>query len=265
MKEYDDKYQVPALQKTVTIIQAVANNDNLKMQDILDIVNCSKSHLYAILTTLCACGWLQLCDDKSYRIGETLVKNGTMRLYPLELVRLFYAELTHCNHTLDFTYQMSILEHTEIVYIAKTKRDEDGHIITYPGMRMPAHSTAMGKVMLSQFSRDSLGALYPGYELERVTPNTVSNVDELWVQIAEFKRSGFALEVGETKTGYSCVAAPIYNAFGRMAAAISMATLTPYPSREHEQAGLVVQDLCRQISAKLGYTTQNNTEVASVK
>ena len=199
MKHIDDTYHVPALQKAVTIIQAIANNDCLTAQDLLEVANCSKSHLYALLTTLCRCGWLQQQSDKSYSIGERLVQHGTMRLYPLELVRLFYSELLHSKQLPDFTYQMSILDHTEIIYIAKTKHGEDGKIITYPGMRMPAHCTAMGKVLLSQFSRAALDELYPDQLLEQMTPNTVSTVNELWLQLEEFKRSGFILEVGEAK------------------------------------------------------------------
>jgi 4-hydroxy-tetrahydrodipicolinate synthase len=252
----DSCRQVPALQKTMTIIQAVANNDFLKASDICDTVACSKSHLYAILNMLCEYKWLQQNEDKSYCIGNTLVKYGTMRLYPLELIRLFLAELYQSRSAPDFTYQMSILENTEIIYLAKTKRGADGHIITYPGMRLPAHCTAMGKVLLSQFGREALDAMYPGGALEQLTANTVSSVDELWMQIEAFRHCGVMLEVGEVRSGYSCVAALVHNAFGRIAAAISMATLTPYPSEGRRQARELVKEICARISSMLGYAPE---------
>jgi IclR family KDG regulon transcriptional repressor len=187
--------------------------------------------------------------------------HGTMRLYPLELVRHFHTEFFNVKSELNFVFQLSILEGTEIIYLAKAQLGETVKIATFPGMRMPAHCTAMGKVFLSQYGKDSLLCMYPNRKLEKITPSTVANVEDLWLQLCEFKKSGFIIEVGETKTGYSCVAAAVRNAFGRITAAVSMTTLTPYPSREHEEASVVIREFCDHISAKLGYASGKDDPV----
>lgn len=260
MKQYDDKYLVPALQKAVTIVQLVAQgNSQVRMSDLMSMVGCSKSHLFALLNTLCKYGWLCQNEDTTFSIGDTLVLQGTMRLYPLELVRQFHSEFSgRRDLSEDFTYQMSVLEGTEIIYLAKTQIGNAGKVITFPGMRLPAHCTAMGKALLSQYSFETLESLYKGRVLEQLTPNSVSCLEDLWEQITAFRNEGVALEVGEAKTGYSCVASVVRNAFGRVAAAVSMATLLPYPSAEHNRALYEVKELCGRISARVGYVTHTD-------
>ena len=105
------------------------------------------------------------------------------------------------------------------------------------GRRVPYHCTAVGKVLLA------FGGAQPG-PLERLTPATIVDPDELATEIARVRRDGYATAIDELETGLSSLAAPVLD--GMAALSISGPTLRLgaqqiadlYPTLIHEAQAL---------------------------
>src|SRR5699024_5234680 len=123
------------------------------------------------------------------------------------------------------TVQLSVLEETEVVYIAKKESSSKVKIHTYPGMKMPAHSVAMGKVMLSSFTNEELEKRFSG-DLKKVTKYTVDNSKDLIKQVRTINQTGYIVENQETVENYICIAAPVYNEEKYIIAAVSFTMTT---------------------------------------
>ncbi len=59
--------------------------------------------------------------------------------------------------------------------------------------------------------------------LPRQTPCTITDIDTLEAQLAQFRAQGYALDVGENEVGVNGIARSIVNGLGEVAAAISVA------------------------------------------
>jgi DNA-binding IclR family transcriptional regulator len=64
--------------------------------------------------------------------------------------------------------------------------------------------------------------IYRSCDLQRLTPNTITDVDTLEMQLARFREQGYAIDVEENEIGVNGIARWIVNGLGEVAAAISV-------------------------------------------
>ena len=86
---------------------------------------------------------------------------------------------------------------------------------------MPAHTTAVGKLLLSFQSDAEIERLYAGHELIALAPNTIRELAALKAHIVTIRRDRVAYDDAESSAGVHCVAAPIYDHNDRPGAAVA--------------------------------------------
>lgn len=120
------------------------------------------------------------------------------------------------------------------------------------GLRGPAHSMAIGKVLIARLPRRQASELIDGWSLVRLTERTISRRDILVEAIELAARRGFGLDLEEGVPGLTCIAAPIWTPVGRPPAALALG-LTPdqFKFEGDRLVGLVV-DAARRSSHILG-------------
>jgi DNA-binding IclR family transcriptional regulator len=91
------------------------------------------------------------------------------------------------------------------------------------GTRMPMHSSASGKYLLSQMSEEVLDRLYPEEELPGMTNHTLRDRSELLAELAEVRRRGHAMNDDEYTDGVSGVATGVCDATDTAVLALSIA------------------------------------------
>jgi len=104
---------------------------------------------------------------------------------------------------------VSVLDSPDVVHIARV---EVQRIMPYSmrvGSRLPAHATAMGKVLLAALSGAELGSYLAHTELRRFTPTTAVDADDLRARLAAVREQGYALSEEELELGMLAVAVPI--------------------------------------------------------
>lgn len=129
----------------------------------------------------------------------------------------------------------------------------DIEITTRPGTLFGFHHSAHGRAALA-FGPPGLIDSLRGTTLESVTPHTTIDLEELLAKVEETRRRGWASASEETLPGINAIAAPVYDASGRLAGTIaitgSVKYLPPEPMPEQLEALL---DSAREISRRLGY------------
>lgn len=250
----EKKYWVPALERGTAILTLIGENPGqLRLIDISKTLDINKSSLFSLLNTLSCLGLI--CKDKSdtYSLGAKLGSLGTLYFRQFDLLEQFNIESQSSVDKINETIQLSILDGTDIIYLGRRDANKPIRISTFPGTRFPAHTTAMGKILLSQFSYEQLHALFPGAQLEPKTPYTVKTLADLWQQIEFIHQTGYIIEFQESTIGFSCVAAPIYNSGKKIIAAISATLLESHQNENHEKALTEILHLSHRLSALAGY------------
>jgi IclR family pca regulon transcriptional regulator len=93
----------------------------------------------------------------------------------------------------------------------------------------------MGRVLLADLPTQELDDFLASTKLERYTPKTIAEPDDLRAALAEVRKQGWALVDEELEVGLRSVAAPIRSADGRTIAAMNVSAAASRVSLEELQ------------------------------
>lgn len=248
------KYWVPAIERADKILNLIAYRPNeYRLIDVSNELNINKSSLYSLLNTLETLGWVKKEKDDTYSLGMRLGVLSALYSSQFDLIGTFSEEAAATVENLDETVQLSILDGTDILYLAKKEGSSPVRVATDPGMKFPAHATAMGKVHLSKYNFEQIKDLYEGKSLETKTPYTIKTLEELWEQITLLNEYGYIKEYQEAVENFFCIAAPVKNHENEIIAAVSVTMLTTNWEKKQKQAEREIIDLAKRISLKAGF------------
>ncbi|MEO1722875.1 MAG: IclR family transcriptional regulator [Pseudomonadota bacterium] len=89
------------------------------------------------------------------------------------------------------------------------------------GSNVPFHCTASGKTFLASLPQAARERMVRTLSLEKLTPNTITDISALLDELAEIDAQGFAMDREEFMEGMIALAAPIHDRDGRYAASIA--------------------------------------------
>ncbi|NIQ40314.1 MAG: helix-turn-helix domain-containing protein [Proteobacteria bacterium] len=211
-----------SVKKALKILGAFsANQPELGVTEISNIVNSHKSSVFRILSTLVSEGFVEKDPTTNkYRLGLKLVDLGNQVLGRYDLrghAGPFMEELARKTNEI---IHLSILDRNEIVYLDKKGEGQPLTVSTKIGGRSPAHACAMGKALLAGLPSDKLTNVLVG-PLVRLTPATITTVPKLLKELDRVRKQGYAVDDEESFAGIRCVAAPVVGGQRNVVAAIS--------------------------------------------
>jgi DNA-binding IclR family transcriptional regulator len=101
-----------------------------------------------------------------------------------------------------------MLHGTDVVYLAKLYGHRNAVAASRIGGRLPAHCTAVGKVLLA-YDPATVEKITSG-RLTALTAHSITDSNELARALDRVRREGVATEREESRPGLGCVAAPVF-------------------------------------------------------
>ena len=198
----------------------------LGIADIADPLGMSRSTTHRYVITLVALGFLEQDASRKYRLGPRVVDLGLAGLNSTGLRKESRAVLEELRRSTSHTAVIAILDETEIVCVdcARSYKQTEGlfWLELRPGSRLPAHRTAMGKLLLAQLPAPELDDVVEAIAFTRSTPKTITSRTALTNALREIRKQGFALSDEERLQGVIEVAVPVYRDTGEVAAALGL-------------------------------------------
>jgi len=258
----DKKYWVPAIERADIILNLIASRPaHYHLIDISRETGINKSSIYSLLQTLEHLDWVVKEEDDTYSIGHTLGILASPYYSNLSVIKVFHKEAKVSVERTGETFQLGKLEGIYNVYLAREMNSSLVQMLTAPGSRLPAYATALGKAQLLDHTYEELTFLLKDTEFQKISQNTLDNVEDLWRDIQDGKNRGFVFDKGEVAEDINCIAAPIYDFNQRIIAAVSITMLANKWEEKRELAQKEVLDLANRISNQFGYQKGNLNEV----
>ena len=248
---------VKSAARSLDLLELFAQSrDDLTLNDVCKATGWPKSSTLGLLRTLRDRDYLATGGrDHSYRLGPRVATLGAAFLQRVDLVREGLAIVRDVSHRCDETVHLATLRGNVVQYLAKEEGTSRMRMVSTVGSVLPAHSTGVGKMLLSTLEREQLEDLFPvGQALERLTELTIVDRDALMRELWEIERRGYARDRGESTVGLECIAAPVHDAQRQVVAAISVSVPQPRftPEREPFLRDALL-DGARTLSHRLGY------------
>jgi DNA-binding IclR family transcriptional regulator len=249
----EKKYWVPALEKANDVLLAISEQPSkLKLIELSKLLGINKSSMFSILNTMEQLDWVVREPEGVYSLGSKLGFIGNAFFKQFTLIDRFRKEAAVTKHRIQETIQLAKLEQHEVLYLAKEEMPSPVRLASEPGMKLPAHVTALGKAMLAELEESAVEGLFPQEELSPCpTVHTISRRSDLYTQLERVRSEGYAYDQQEAVMGFCCVAAPIRDTQGKVIAAISCSMFQHEWEQKRELAQL---EICA-LAAKLSQST----------
>jgi IclR family pca regulon transcriptional regulator len=222
--ERADRDFILGLQKGLAVIECFDDeHEQLTSADAALRTGLSRAAARRCLLTLHKLGYANY-DGKFFTLAPRVLRLGYAYVLSASLPQLLQPFLEHLSEQTRETCSATILEGEEIVYLARAMTKRIMPMGLCVGTRLPAFCTSMGRVLLAALDpRDATDRL-THMERRRLTPHTRTSLDDLTAILAEVRRDGYCVVDQELEVGLTSIAVPVYNAAGRVAVAINVAT-----------------------------------------
>ena len=251
---------VQAIERASLILDALGQNpQGISVRELSAQVFLPKGTTHRLLSSLAYFGYVQQ-DSKTrhYSLGFKLVELGNCLLNQLDLrteAKPFLADLTKRTQE---TVHLVILDQNEVLYIDKVESNDNPsglRMASRIGSRTPAHSCAVGKILLAHFSEEELDEFIKDTGLPKITENTMSDSIRLKEHLKLVRSQGYVVDDEENEKGIRCVAAPIRNEIGMVVAATSISGPAIRITKKRIQESLKrdIIETALKISRKLGF------------
>ncbi|MDI2099298.1 IclR family transcriptional regulator domain-containing protein [Ruicaihuangia caeni] len=245
---------VQSLARGLAVIRAFdAEHPRRSLSDIARATGLTRATARRFLLTLEELGYVR-SDGRDYSLTPRVLELGFSYLSSLTLPEVAQPHLERLSRTLDESTSASVLDGSEIVYIARVPTRRIMSVSITIGTRFPAFTTSMGRVLLAGLAPSELDRMLALWQPSGFTAATITEPAALRSEIARVREQGWAMVDQELDFGLRSFAAPIHQD-GRVVAAINVSTAAGRRSAEESLRDIVppLLEAARSIEADLAH------------
>ncbi|MFN0278875.1 MAG: IclR family transcriptional regulator [Pyrinomonadaceae bacterium] len=250
-----------AVERALSIVEVVAaSRSGLSNSDLSRRLNIPKSSASYVLRVLVRRGYLRRDDDAKYRPGMKIM-DLTGHALPQQDVRdvakPVLAEFLKKSRLPEV--HLAVLDNGRAVYIEKAEGEKSFiKMDIWVGHRLPVHTTAIGKVLVSYLPEAEILAILKLHGMEKETKRSINDPQKFLREAARVRKYGFAVDDEENAEGVRCIAAPIFDARGSVVAALGTSSII----LQIDEARLpeiveLVKTAAAKVSRGLGFSAKN--------
>jgi DNA-binding IclR family transcriptional regulator len=201
---------VKSSDRTLTVLEYLAQAQSRRsLSEMTRDLGFPRSSLHGLLQTMLRRGWLAT-DASGIRFGvgaRALVVGGAY-LATDDLVTLSGPVLDALSGSLGETLHLGLLSGDQIMYVAKRDASHPLRLVSAVGGRVPAHATALGKVLLAERSNAEVREILT-LPLPARTVHTIVKWRQFESELKLTRERGYAVDHEESTLGVQCFAVSV--------------------------------------------------------
>ena len=173
------------------------------------------------LLTLQALGYANY-DGKYFRLAPRTLRLGHAYTRSASLPASVQPILEDLSEGTGESASVSLLDDTEIIYVARAAQKRVMAINLPPGSRLPAYCSSMGRVLLAALPPAQARDILERSDRRAHTPHTVTDPGALMEILAAVAEQGYAGIDQELELGLCSLSVPLFDSSGRVVAAMNV-------------------------------------------
>jgi DNA-binding IclR family transcriptional regulator len=261
MEQVDQRQMTtqPSTRGTATLRRALglldaftSSRPRLTLAELAAVTRQDKATLLRHLDVFLAARLLER-HGETYSLGLGAFALGARYLAQHDVYTVSRAPMEELAERLGETISLAIRDGSEVVYIEVVHGQSEIGVQSSVGVRQPAHTSALGKVLLAWLTPEERQSSVYIHPMVRMTSHTITSPAELEAHLEDVRRNGYAMDNEERAEGIRCVATPIWDRTGRVTAALSISGASFRMVGEHlEDSRLACASATRLMSMRLG-------------
>jgi DNA-binding IclR family transcriptional regulator len=221
---------------------------------IARLLHVPKARVHRFLISMEQVGFVRRVPDADlYALGMHLYGLGMLAVNgasDLERVNMRAQELSE---RYGYTAVVGIWSDNEYLAVQTFMPARSLGLAAHNGFHSAAYATAQGRIFLAFLPDHELEAYFRETEFRALTPETLTDVAGIRAELATIREQLFAVASNQTVLGATAIAAPVFNAQGKVLATIALVWFTPELAPRAKELGPQVRDLGLDLSAELGF------------
>lgn len=242
-------YRIAVVERTLDLLEVLAEASTpLGVSDLARSIGATKSAVFRLLVNLERRGYVSRDPISSkYQLGGELVRLGQRALESSDVRAQARSVLVALHDRFNETVNLATYTDALVTYVDMIESDQGLRMAARVGVTEQMHSTSLGKAILSVLPTDELERVL-ARPLPRQTERTITDPEQLRVELEAIRRVGFAEDRGENEVGARCFGSPIFDHRGRVVAAVSVASPE---SRVDDARGVLISQAVRDAAAEI--------------
>ena len=251
-----------SLRRALSILKSFTPQEvRLSGIDISRRVGLHKTTVYRMLDVLASEGMIERDKKTSkYMIGHTMYTLGSLYLNTTDIATAADPVIKILHDLTNEGVYLGILDNGNLILTMKEEYKCDFILAKTIGSILPAHTSSLGKVLLSEFAEGQIDKLFPGERLLKITPKSIVDKKKFKLELEQIRKTGVAIDDEGTFEGVTGVASIIRDCSGKALASISIGSM-PRPKLSQTYRDLIAQLVkmaASLISYRLGYQNESN-------
>lgn len=228
----------------------------LSLTQIAEQVGINKSTIHRLLSTLEAKRFVT--RDKMtgmYQLGFRFLELASIMLQDIDINRWALPYLQHLTNLSGETVDLAVLDDDHVVYLQVVESPQRVKFAAAVGEQLPVHCTATGKAFLAYLSEHQVTEIL-AKGMTKYTDHTMTSIADLYQDLQETRKRGFAISAEEFEKDINAVAAPILDATNCPLAVIAI--VGPSFRLSHErmtELGKSLLETTSRIAREIGLAT----------
>jgi IclR family transcriptional regulator, acetate operon repressor len=198
-------YQTRALTRALSILDAFdGDSEALSLATLHQSLGLPKSTIIRLATVLEQYGYIRRRDD-GYELGPKNLELGALYLRRHGVLDIVRPVLETLRDELGETICLASLSGPDVLHLDVVPSLRPIHYRTDVGSRAPAHSTALGKAILSTMDEHQVDEVLGAPPYRVLTPNTLVERAALLTELEASRARDYSVDDEESSLGLKCV------------------------------------------------------------
>ena len=249
-----------SLAKALNILELFLTSQNeMSSTNISKLSGINKSTVCRISSKLVERGYLKQREKRGkYSLGTIFLEYSGVIKNRLRLRSIAVPYLIKLSQHLNESVMIAVWDKKDGVltetFHETAYSNSPLRVIPDEGIAMPLHNSCLGKIILADFSEEELQSYFNSKRLERHTPNTITNINEMRNHLKSVRKKGIAFDDEEYSLGVRGVAAGLRDNEGKISGSIGVIAPSVRLTRAKMRELLPdVKGCAMEISRELGF------------
>jgi IclR family pca regulon transcriptional regulator len=242
--------RIQSIERAVAVLRAFGGHDAaLSVSRLAERVQLPRPVVRRILLTFEHLGYVRV-QSGQWSLTARILELGAGYFASSSLPEIAYPVMSDVVARTGETCSLGVLDGDEVIHVARVEERRPLPDAVRIGTRLPAHATAVGRVLLASLDPVPLEHYLDGAPRERFTPHTIVDAEPLRDHLAEVRRRGYDLSLEELHPGMIAAAVPVVvDGVAVAALAVSSTTMRSDADTLVAEVVPVLREAARRIAA----------------
>ena len=245
-----------SLNRILSLFDLLAqSNRRMSLSELSSALDCPKSSLLVLLRPLTEMSYLMREND-AYFLGPRIFQFAQSILANHPFGSVLRGVMNDLVKQTGETVLYAVRDGDRVVYSSVIESPQPVRYVAQQGINRPLFCSASGLVMLAFDTQQELDDYFRRTELKPLTPNSITDENELRGLISEIRKTGYSSTAGTAHVDAAGFGVPVFRADGHLAGALVIGAPLERAKRNKKRYVAAAKTAAEQLSRALGYRSE---------